>query len=127
MWLVNSILLFLAFKLRRWFCSQSNLDLSGCPQISNSVVRIILQGCPHLQSLGLDNCQKVTHAAFDLDQSPFQCLVGCLSLEQLSLQGCPQIKGDIIGTLNANCRRLRSLNISQVSDPLVQHTVSIVF
>lgn len=87
--------------------------------MSNSVVRAVLQGCPLLQDLCLDQCHRITHAAFDLNQSPFQCLVGCLSMESLSLQGCPQITGDIIGTLNKNCRQLNSLNISQVQEALV--------
>ena len=30
-------------------------------------------------------------------------------------QGCPQITGEIITTLNKNCRRLNYLNLSQVS------------
>lgn len=62
------------------------LNLSDCIQVSNAVVRSILQGCPGLQQLSLDRCHHVTDAAFDMMQSPFHILVGCQSLEMISLQ-----------------------------------------
>lgn len=39
-----------------------------------------------LSDLNLDRCYKVTDAAFDMTESPFEALVGCLSLEAISLQ-----------------------------------------
>eukprot|EP01036_Dinobryon_divergens_P028249 gene28249-37165_t len=101
----------------------ARLDLSNCWQVSNSVIRSILQGCPVLEDIVLNNCYKVTDAAFDFSESPFQALVGCLSLEAISLQGCPQITGEIITTLNKNCKRLKYLNLSQcknVKSPEIQ-------
>lgn len=100
------------------------LDLSDCSQVSNSVVRAVFQGCRMLEEVTLDRCFRITDAAFDINQSPFQMLVGCLSIKSLSLQGCPQITGDIIGTLNKNCRSLVNLNLSQcknVRSPQLQH------
>jgi len=100
------------------------LDLSDCSQVSNSVIRTILQGCSLLESITLDRCHKVTDSAFDFTVTPFQALVGCLSLEAISLQGCPQITGEIVHTLNKNCRRLSYLNLSQcknVRAPQLQH------
>lgn len=91
------------------------LNLSDCVQVSNSVIRIILQGCPKLSNLILDRCHRVTDAAFDVLQSPFLPLLGCSSLEAISLQGCPQITGDIVTTLNKLCHKLKYLNLSQVS------------
>lgn len=60
-----------------------HLDLSDCSQVSNSVVRAILQGCPKLEDMVLNNCLRVTDHAFDFSESPFEALVGCLSLESL--------------------------------------------
>ena len=90
------------------------LDLSDCAQVSNSVVRAVLQGCPKLEAIVLNRCRRVTDSAFDIHQCPFQAALGCLSLEAISLQGCPQITGEIITTLNKNCRQLSYLNLSQV-------------
>jgi hypothetical protein len=91
------------------------LDLSDCVQVSNPVVRIVLQGCPELADLKLDRCHRVTDTAFDMTESPFEALVGCLSLKSISLQGCPQITGEVVTTLNKLCGRLKYLNLSQVS------------
>ena len=93
----------------------TKLDLSDCVQVSNTVVRIVLQGCPVLSEIKLDRCHRVTDAAFDMSQSPFEALVGCLSLEAISLQGCPQITGEVVTTLNKLCGRLKYLNLSQAS------------
>jgi hypothetical protein len=62
------------------------LDLSNCAQVSNSVVRAILQGCPVLENMRLDRCHRITDSAFDMAESPFQFLFGCLSLQAISLQ-----------------------------------------
>ena len=62
------------------------LDLSNCSQVRNSVVRVILQGCPVLEDIRLDRCLRITDSAFDFSESPFQLLLGCLSLEAISLQ-----------------------------------------
>jgi hypothetical protein len=37
----------------------------------------------------------------------------CWSLQSISLQGCPQITGEIVDTLNKNFRRLNHLNLQQ--------------
>lgn len=66
--------------------SQVTLDLSNCSQVGNSVVRAILQGCPVLEDIRLDRCHRITDSAFDFSESPFERLLGCLSLEAISLQ-----------------------------------------
>lgn len=62
------------------------LDLSNCSQVGNTVVRAILQGCPVLEDIRLDRCHRITDSAFDFSESPFERLLGCLSLEAISLQ-----------------------------------------
>jgi len=64
------------------------LDLSNCSQVGNTVVRAILQGCPVLEDIRLDRCHRITDSAFDFSESPFERLLGCLSLEAISLQVC---------------------------------------
>ena len=71
----------------------------------------------------LNNCLRVTDHAFDCSVSPFESLVGCLTLESISLQGCPQITGEIIQSLNKKCKQLKYLNLSQcknVKSPQIQ-------
>jgi hypothetical protein len=88
-------------------------------QLSNTVVRAVLQGCPVLEDLRLDRCHRVTDAAFDVNQSPFLPLLGLMSLRIISLQGCPQVTGSIVATLNKSCGRLKYLNFSQVRTSLI--------
>jgi len=90
-----------------------SLNMSGCSQVSNAVVRSILQGCGRLEELRVDQCVRVTDAAFDAMQSPFHSLQGCASLKVISLQGCPQITGQLVGFLNKLCRQLQHLNLAQ--------------
>jgi hypothetical protein len=103
------------FKISHFLYSlQLSLNLSDCVQLSNTVVRAVLQGCPVLEDLRLDRCHRVTDAAFDVNQSPFLPLMGLMSLRIISLQGCPQVTGSIVATLNKSCGRLKYLNFSQV-------------
>ena len=100
-----------------------SLNLSDCVKLSNSVVRAILQGCPSLAKMRLDRCRRISDAAFDINQSPFQSLLGCLSLKSLSMQGCPSLTGQIVDSLNKLCVRLKYLNLSQckhIERPAVQ-------
>lgn len=71
----------------------SRLGFAWTPwaQVNNAVVRSILQGCSALRQLYLDGCRHVTDAGFHLQQSPFYVLVGAVSLETISVQGCPQV------------------------------------
>lgn len=60
-------------------------------QVNNAIVRCVLQGCSALRQLYLDGCRHVTDAGFHLQQSPFYVLHGAVSLETISVQGCPQV------------------------------------
>lgn len=105
----NSTLKQIGYNCRELKC----LNLSDCVQLSNAVVRVILIECSSLEELRLERCHRVTDAAFDMQQSPFQVLAGCLSLKAISLKGCPQVSGQIVHTLNSVCRNLKYLNLSQ--------------
>ena len=102
------------------------LDLSGCHQITNIVVRSILQGCGRLEELSLNRCYRITDNAFDAASSPFTSLVGCQSLLKLSLQGCSQISGSIFIYLKKIAHQLTHMNVCQCKqiEPL---TVSELF
>ena len=71
--------------------NQVSLDLSACTQVCNAVVRVILQKCSTLEELKLDGCHLITDSAFDLCDNPFDMMIGCLSLKNLSLQVLPCI------------------------------------
>ncbi|CAN0427328.1 unnamed protein product, partial [Ectocarpus sp. 13 AM-2016] len=60
-------------------------------QVNNAIVRSVLQGCSALRQLYLVGCRHVTDAGFHLQQSPFYVLLGAVSLETISVQGCPQV------------------------------------
>jgi anti-anti-sigma regulatory factor len=116
----NSTLKQIGFHCPNMLC----LNMSGCSQVSNAVIRSILQGCPHLEELRVDQCLRITDAAFDAMQSPFHSLLGCASLKVISLQGCPQITGHIVSFLNKMCRQLQVLNLAQckqIENPSIKH------
>lgn len=71
-------------------------------QVNNAIVRSVLQGCSALRQLYLDGCRHVTDAGFHLQQSPFYVLLGAVSLETISVQGCPQVGAPC-------CARCRSI------------------
>mmetsp|Transcript_8055 Transcript_8055/g.12212 ORF Transcript_8055/g.12212 Transcript_8055/m.12212 type:complete len:429 (+) Transcript_8055:62-1348(+) len=97
-----------------YLCPQLvSLDLSRCTQITNSVVQSVLQGCEALKCIRLDQCPRITDSAFNTNDSPFAILFGALSLEVISLAGCPQVTGALVHYLRKVCRRLRHLDLSQ--------------
>jgi F-box/leucine-rich repeat protein 2/20 len=88
------------------------LDFSGCPQVTNTVVRSILQGCTRLQRLVLNRCPQVTDAAFQHDLSPFCPLRACLTIRSISFVHCPQVSEVLVGVLIKTCHSLTDLNFS---------------
>ncbi|CAM9534788.1 unnamed protein product [Ascophyllum nodosum] len=90
-----------------------HLNLSMCTQVNNAIVRCVLQGCSALRQLYLDGCRHVTDAGFHLQQSPFYVLLGAVSLETISVQGCPQVTGELVLHLRKICRNLKELDLAR--------------
>ena len=67
---------------------QVELNASGCALMSNSIVRSVLCGCRCLDILVLDHCQRVTDAAFNPHESPFEAFAAAGQLKTLSLRVC---------------------------------------
>jgi hypothetical protein len=57
-------------------------------------------------------CHRISDAGFSVQNSPFVLLAGCLSLETLSVQSCPQITESLVDRLQKLCRSLQELNMS---------------
>lgn len=89
------------------------LDLSNCAQVTNSVVRAVLQGCSSLQTLRLDGCRHITDAAFQPDHSPFYPLRACTSLQVVSFARCSQLTKSLVVFLIKACRSLTDINFSR--------------
>lgn len=76
--------------------------MSDC-QLGNSVVRTILAGCVRLETLTLDNCPRISDAAFDPHHNPFENLRAVLTLKSISLKvteifspcNCPHLYFDL--------------------------------
>jgi F-box/leucine-rich repeat protein 2/20 len=93
--------------------TQRCLDLSNCAQVTNSVVRAVLQGCSSLQTLRLDGCRHITDAAFQPDHSPFYPLRACTSLQVVSFARCSQLTKHLVLFLVKACRSLTDINFSR--------------
>lgn len=92
---------------------QRCLDLSNCAQVTNSVVRAVLQGCSNLQTLRLDGCRHITDAAFQPDHSPFYPLRACTSLQVASFARCSQLTRSLVLFLIKACRSLTDIDFSR--------------
>lgn len=101
-------------KLIGFYCTNLvELNASGCVLMSNSIVRSVLCGCRCLERLVLDHCQRVTDAAFNPHESPFEAFAAAGQIKILSLRGCPQITGVLCAVLRKHYRSLHTLVLSQ--------------
>lgn len=89
------------------------LSLRNCIQVSNGLVRLILQQCNNLQVLDLEGCYRVTDNAFATTNSLFFPLIASINLERISFKNCPQITGDFFSSYIKNGCKLVELNISK--------------
>lgn len=83
----------------------NSINLSNCRQADNKLVFNLLTLCPHLTELILDNCVKVTDAAFFPPAS-------VSNLTVLSLAGCRQVSEEAIVKIAQSAIALTSFNLS---------------
>mmetsp|Transcript_64466 Transcript_64466/g.127439 ORF Transcript_64466/g.127439 Transcript_64466/m.127439 type:complete len:745 (-) Transcript_64466:192-2426(-) len=88
------------------------LDVRGCQQVDNRIVRDVLQYCEHLETLRLDSCTKISDSAFApaLWKPP---LAGFLGLCELSVGKCAQITAEgLMGYIIKGAPLLRRLDLA---------------
>jgi len=119
------------------------LDLSDCPHVDDTSLRLVVESCPQLQYLYLRRCHQIS------DNSLRSISSYCLMLRELSVSDCPlvsdqglaelgrlgpslrylsvakcdKITDSGVRTLARHCYRLRYLNMrgcEQVSDSAVE-------
>lgn len=101
-------------KLIGYNCSNLiTFDASNCNQMSNSIVRSVLQGCALLETMCLNGCPRISDAAFDPMHCPFDLLKAADTLQTISLKGCRQITGSFAVVLQKVYHSLTSINLSQ--------------
>ena len=119
------------------------LDLSDCPHVDDTSLRLVVESCPQLQYLYLRRCAQITDAALrsissyclllrelSVSDCPAVTDVGLAelgrlgpSLRYLSVAKCDSLTDSGVRTLARHCYRLRYLNIrgcEQVSDSAVE-------
>eukprot|EP00428_Durinskia_dybowskii_P043949 CAMPEP_0170349874 /NCGR_PEP_ID=MMETSP0116_2-20130129/76230_1 /TAXON_ID=400756 /ORGANISM="Durinskia baltica, Strain CSIRO CS-38" /LENGTH=353 /DNA_ID=CAMNT_0010603763 /DNA_START=72 /DNA_END=1130 /DNA_ORIENTATION=- len=90
----------------------SSLDVRGCQQVDNRIVRDVLQHCEHLRTLRLDGCTRISDSAFApaLWKPP---LAGLLGLHELSIGKCGQVTTEgLMGCVMKGAPFLKSLGLS---------------
>lgn len=72
---------------------------------------MILQECPKLQILIIDDCFYITDSSFQAIDSPFTSLKGLRSLQKVSMKRCMQIKGLAIQSIVKNGDLLTEIDL----------------
>lgn len=85
------------------------LDLSGCQQIQDDDLSIIVRGCGQLTELSLNHCERIGEAGF------FALAKGMPYLLQLELAFC-SITNTALVEIASRCRFLTSLNITSCQE-----------
>lgn len=88
------------------------LDVRGCQQVGNRIVRDVLQFCEHLTTLRLDGCARISDSAFApaLWRPP---LGGLLGLCELSIAKCSQVTEEgLMGYVMKGAPFLNSLGLA---------------
>lgn len=87
--------------------------MKNCIQVSNGIIRYILQSCKLLEVLNLEGCLHVTDSAFKTDHALFVPLFGSINLNVLSLANCSQITGELLSSVIKAGDKLRDINFSK--------------
>lgn len=89
------------------------LDLSDCPHVDDTCLRLVVESCPQLHYLYLRRCHQIT------DTSLRSIASYCLLLRELSVSDCPAITDSglaELGRLGPSLRYLSVAKCDQLSD-----------
>ena len=89
------------------------LDLSDCPHVDDTSLRLVVESCPQLQYLYLRRCSQITDAALRSISSY------CLMLRELSVSDCPLVTDtglSELGRLGPSLRYLSVAKCDQLTD-----------
>ncbi|XP_029910475.1 protein AMN1 homolog [Myripristis murdjan] len=88
------------------------INLTNCRRITSAGVIALVSSCPNLKEVDLKNCDGVT------DEAVSALAHTCRDLEVLSLEGCSMVGDAALLALAENCRLLHALCLSgtQVTD-----------
>lgn len=84
-----------------------HLDLGHLRSITDADMAIILDHCPHLQTLIFDDCISITDQTLQRATPSFRTL---------SLTNCSNLTSVSLGTLNEQCPHLQSLCLNSLSN-----------
>jgi len=87
-----------------------DINLHGCPQITDSSLSVIAQFCKKVRVLNLSGCDKITNYAIQIIAQESKS-----HLEELSLNDCRQITGGVLDYLAAYCPNLKRLSLRDTS------------
>ncbi|XP_067014419.2 F-box/LRR-repeat protein 20 [Anabrus simplex] len=85
-------------------CSVTELNLIWCIDLSDKSAKSIRLCCPHLETLCLDSCLKVTDKGI-------QELTKCSELRHIKLSSCPLLTAESVKQV-CKCRRITHLDLS---------------
>lgn len=83
------------------------LDLSDCPHVDDTSLRLVVESCPQLQYLYLRRCHQISDAALRSISSY------CLMLRELSVSDCPLVSDQGLGELGRLGPSLRYLSVAK--------------
>ena len=83
------------------------LDLSDCPHVDDTSLRLVVESCPQLQFLYLRRCASLSDAGLRAIASY------CLLLRELSVSDCPNISDNGLSELGRLGPSLRYLSVAK--------------
>ena len=83
------------------------LDLSDCPHVDDTSLRLVVESCPQLQYLYLRRCSQITDASLRSIASY------CLMLRELSVSDCPFVSDIGLSELGRLGPSLRYLSVAK--------------
>jgi hypothetical protein len=82
------------------------LDLSGCSQTNDNLIKSIAPDLTKLYSLSLSGCIQLT------DESVVEIAMNCPLLRELNLSECRLLTDDVIFAFSENCTKLTHVDLT---------------